>query len=379
MKRSQNAPVIFINRDGAIIKEFEKYTPSSYWKKGVFAGLSKIEKYGSYETVLYSHWQKFTDANLPGENYREQQNNILVTLSGENINFDDVIIDFSRESKEGNEDFLSLFKVYTGDNYDLSHSYVIGSGTEDMQLAHHLGVKCLLFSTEDEVEKIVAVHPELDGVVTLTTGLWSDITQLLVGHEQRPDRTAQVERKTKETQITLSVNLDGTGQGRIKTGISFFDHMLEQVIRHSGIDMNLSAEGDLEVDEHHTVEDIAICMGLAIKQALGDKRGISRYGFDLLPMDEVLAECAIDFSGRPYFNWDVPLQREYIGTFATEMFPHFFKSFSDAAACNLDLKVNEGNSHHMIEAIFKCFSKSVKMAVHRYPNNNDLPSTKGVL
>ncbi len=208
---------------------------------------------------------------------------------------------------------------------------------------------------------------------------WLDISSLLVPDKSLAHRRAKLERNTRETQISLSIDLDGSGKGLLRTGVGFFDHMLEQVVKHSRCDIEGKVAGDLEVDEHHTVEDLGICLGLAFKEALGDKRGINRYGHDILIMDDVICTCAIDFSGRPYLLWKVDFRREEVGGFPTEMFQHFFKSFSDAAQCNLSIEVSEGNTHHQAEAIFKAFARAAKMAVRRIPGSRELPSTKGVL
>jgi len=257
-----------------------------------------------------------------------------------------------------------------------------------MKLAHDMGIKGIWFTYKDIFERKDLAsdlipdkieYENLKSIIALQSNNWLEVANFLVGTDNRLARTATVIRNTKETKIELSVNLDGSGKGNIETGIEFFDHMLAQVLRHSNMDINLKAQGDLGVDEHHTVEDIAIVLGTAIREALGDKRGISRYGFNLLTMDEVLAQCALDFSGRPYFVWDVEFKREYIGSFPTEMFEHFFKSFSDGAMCNLNISVSPGNSHHMIEAVYKCFAKAIRQAIYRYPFSNELPSTKGVL
>lgn len=382
MKEHPFVPVLFVDREGTILQDtrldgFGKV----HWIPGVFAGLSKIRKFGDFSLVMLSQQMGVGTAAFSRESFLPVHQWVLDTLAGERICFDDVHVDFSLEGDNcpGHLPSPSLLASYTAGAYDLDHSFLIGGKLMDVELASSLGCKVILFAEKQAGAALLADRKELAPAVVFISDDWQEIASFLVGGEEREDRKATIIRNTAETRITLSVNLDGTGKGNMHTGIGFLDHMLAQVLRHSQIDMDLSADGDLEVDEHHTVEDIAIVMGSAIKQALGDKWGISRYGFDLLPMDDVLAQGAIDFSGRPFFHWNVPFRREYVGTFPTEMFGHFFKSFSDAAACNLDLKVSQGNAHHMIEAVFKCFAKSLKMAVHRYPYSNELPSTKGVL
>jgi imidazoleglycerol-phosphate dehydratase/histidinol-phosphatase len=267
---------------------------------------------------------------------------------------------------------------YTSERFDLPNSVVIGDRLTDVQLAKNLGCKAVWFTGKQNVIQLEE-HPELKDSVLYISNDWNDIACFLLGDGRHLSRQAIVTRVTKETQIELSVNLDGTGNGHITTGIGFFDHMLEQIVKHTGFDVELHAHGDLAVDEHHTVEDVAITLGEAVLKALGDKRGISRYGCELLPMDDVLAQCAIDFSGRPDLVWEGEFKREYVGSFPTEMVRHFFKSFSDSSRCNLNLKVSDGNAHHQIEALFKAFSHAMRQAVRRYYWSDGLPSTKGVL
>lgn len=264
--------------------------------------------------------------------------------------------------------------------YDLSNSYVIGDRLTDVQLAVNLGAKAILFLPPNGLSAVQSADVDgltdaMQAVIALKTGDWDEIYAFL----RLPARTATVERNTKETQIRVDLNLDGTGRADIHTGLGFFDHMLDQVAKHSGSDLSIHVDGDLHIDEHHTIEDTALALGEAYRRALGDKRGISRYGF-LLPMDEALAQVGIDFSGRPWLVWSADFKREKIGDMPTEMFYHFFKSFSDTALCNLNIKVEGDNEHHKIESIFKAFAKSIKMAVRRNIDELDnLPSTKGVL
>jgi imidazoleglycerol-phosphate dehydratase/histidinol-phosphatase len=391
MKKISNKPFLLIDRDGVIVNEMQVDTfEKIIYKPYVFNGLSQVCREGNFEVVLVSNQDGVGTPSFPFETFYGPHNRIINTLENEGIRFDDVCIDFSNpeDNCPGRKPKTGMLESYKNNGYDLQNSFMIGDRLTDMKLAKAMGIKGIWFTSKDIFEKkdlAVELIPskeeyeELKDIIALQSNNWLEVANFLVGSDNRLPRTASFSRNTKETKIDLTVNLDGSGKGEIKTGIEFFDHMLEQVLRHSNIDIMLKAEGDLGVDEHHTVEDIAIVLGKAIGEALGDKRGISRYGFNLLTMDEVLAQCALDFSGRPYFVWDVDFKREYIGTFPTEMFEHFFKSFSDAAQCNLNISVSSGNSHHMIEAIYKCFAKAIRQAVYRYPFSNELPSTKGVL
>jgi imidazoleglycerol-phosphate dehydratase/histidinol-phosphatase len=246
---------------------------------------------------------------------------------------------------------------------------------DDLAKQSHAEEKSEGFVVAPEPEAIASlIHAES---VIFTD--WQRVETFLLGSREQAFRSAGLQRKTKETDIFLSLLLDGTGLAEISTGLPFFDHMLDQIARHARFDIQLTCSGDVQVDEHHTVEDVAIVLGQAVAKALGDKRGINRYGFELLPMDDCLAEVALDFSGRSWFVWDVSFSRDTVGTFPTELFSHFFKSFSDEAKCNLHMKVSEGNAHHQAEALFKAFARALRSAVFRYPGSNDLPSTKGVL
>lgn len=391
MKKISNKPFLLIDRDGVLVNAMQINTfEKIVYKPGVFNGLSQICREGNFEVVLLSNQDGVGTPHFPFKSFYGPHNRIIQTLEGEGIKFDDVCIDFSypEDNCPGRKPNTGMLSQYKNNGYDLQNSFMIGDRLTDMRLANSMGIKGIWFTDSDifnkkdidpELIPSREEYEELKNTIVLQSDNWLEVSNFLVGKDNRLSRKSSISRNTKETKIELSVNLDGSGKGDITTGIDFFDHMLEQVLRHSNVDIKLKAEGDLCVDEHHTVEDIAIVLGNAIRKALGDKRGISRYGFNLLTMDEVLAQCAIDFSGRPYFVWDVEFQREYIGTFPTEMFEHFFKSFSDAAQCNLNITVSSGNSHHMIEAIYKCFAKSIRQAVYRYPFSNELPSTKGML
>jgi imidazoleglycerol-phosphate dehydratase/histidinol-phosphatase len=302
----------------------------------------------------------------------------METLKGEGITFDAEHIDYSlpEDNCPGRKPGIGMLTEYMDGSYDLEHSVVIGDRPTDVLLAKNIGCKAIWFADESRATEL---GDDLKEVCILVSDNWAAIASFLLDEHNLSPRTARLERKTKETEISLKLNLDGGSLGSIHTHIPFFDHMLEQVLRHSGCDLDLHAHGDLVVDEHHTVEDVGIALGTAFREALGDKRGINRYGAEILPMDEVLAQVALDFSGRPYLQWDVSFKREYIGTFPTEMVEHFFKSFSDSAGCNLSLKVSEGNAHHQCEALFKAFARAIKEAVHRNPYSMELPTTKGML
>lgn len=291
----------------------------------------------------------------------------MKTLEGENIYFSKVHIDrsFEHENKPTRKPSTGMLTEYLTGDYDLENSFVIGDRLTDVKLAENLGAKAILIVREAPAN--LSVNCEL------ATDDWEEIYRFL----RYPERIAEIQRDTKETKIFISVNLDGTGKSNMQTGLGFFDHMLDQLARHSGCDVTIKVEGDLEVDEHHTIEDTALALGEAFSKALGDKRGIERYGY-LLPMDDVLAQVAIDFSGRNWLVWDAEFKREKIGDMPTEMFYHFFKSFTDTARCNLNVKVEGDNEHHKIESIFKAWAKSIKMAVKR-GESNAIPSTKGIL
>ena len=321
--------------------------------------------------------------SFPEETFWPAHNKMLTTLAGENVNFAAVHIDrhFPRDNAPTRKPGTGMLTQYLSGDYDLANSYVIGDRLTDVQLAVNLGAKAILFlPNAGEASPVqsadgFALTDAMRDAIAFTTGDWDEIYAFL----RLPARTATVERNTKETQIRVDLNLDGTGRADMQTGLGFFDHMLDQVAKHSGADLSIRVQGDLHIDEHHTIEDTALALGEAYRRALGNKRGISRYGF-LLPMDEALAQVAIDFSGRPWLVWDAEFRREKIGDMPTEMFFHFFKSFADAALCNLNVKVEGDNEHHKIEAAFKAFAKAINMAVRRDIRALDnLPSTKGVL
>ncbi len=371
--------VLFLDRDGIIVEEMQvdsldkiQYIP------GVFGALSKLRSSGQFYFAMVSNQDGVGTPSFPKESFEIPHQRILETLAGEGVTFDALHIDYSlpEDNCPGRKPGIGMLGEYMTGSYDLEHSVVIGDRLTDVQLAKNIGCKAIWFADPKRKDEL---DDQLKDICIFISDNWAQIASFLLEDSHLAPRTASLERVTKETQIQLKLNLDGGGLGTIHTHLPFFDHMLEQVLRHSGCDISLHAEGDLLVDEHHTVEDVGIALGQSFKQALGDKRGINRYGFEVLVMDEVLAQVALDFSNRPYFQWDVPFNREYVGSFPTEMVQHFFKSFSDSASCNLSMKVGEGNVHHQCEALFKAFARALKSAAHRNPYSDVLPSTKGML
>jgi imidazoleglycerol-phosphate dehydratase/histidinol-phosphatase len=317
--------------------------------------------------------------SFPEETFWPVQNKIMQAFENEGVKFEAVYIDptFPEDNAPTRKPGTAMLTKYIGNpEYDLRNSYVIGDRITDVKLAENLGCKAIWLNNGSlrGTKEIAESAEELKPWIALETVDWNKIYEFL----KLSSRKILHSRDTKETQIAVSLNLDGKGEADIYTGIGFFDHMLEQIARHGNMDLNIQVKGDLHIDEHHTIEDVAITLGEAMHQALGDKRGIERYGF-LLPMDDCLAQVAIDFGGRSWLVWDAEFKREKIGEMPTEMFYHFFKSFSDAAKCNLNIKAEGTNEHHKIEAVFKAFAKAIKMAVRRDVNNMQLPSTKGVL
>lgn len=358
---------LFIDRDGTIIIEPEDEQIDSlekleYYPK-VFQYLSLIAKELEYELVMVSNQDGLGTDSFPEETFWPAHNKMLKALENEGILFDEILIDrsFPHENLPTRKPGTGLVTHYMKGGYDLANSFVIGDRETDVALAKNMGTKSIFLNSEPNKE------------ATLTTTDWGEIYRYL---KQEP-RTGNVSRKTSETDITVSINLDGVGKSNIATGLNFFDHMLEQIARHGGIDVNIQSKGDLHVDEHHTIEDVGIALGEAFVQALGKKKGIARYGF-LLPMDDCLVHAAIDFGGRPWLMWDVNFKREKVGDMPTEMVMHFFKSFSDNARCNLNIKAEGENEHHKIEAIFKAFAKAIKMAI-KLGETEGIPSTKGTI
>ena len=359
--------VLFIDRDGTIIEEpadeqidtFEKLT----FLPGAITCLSKIAKETDFEFVMITNQDGLGTRSFPENTFWPVQNKILEILKGEGVLFAEIFIDKTTPEQKAptRKPGTAMLVKYLATGIDLNSSYVIGDRLTDVELAKNLGCKVILIGNEDVPE------------VELSTKDWNDIYKYL---KQIP-RTATVHRKTSETDIEIELNLDGSGKSEISTGIGFFDHMLEQIARHGNLDLRIQMKGDLIIDEHHTVEDVAIVLGEAIQKALGGKKGIERYGF-VLPMDDCLAQVVLDFGGRPWLVWNVKFLREKIGELPTELFFHFFKSFSDNAKCNLNINAEGENEHHKIEAIFKAFAKALKLAVNQTDNFN-LLTTKGVL
>lgn len=370
--------VLFIDRDGTLIVEPpDDFQIDSLEKlefiPGCITALNKIVSELDYELVMVTNQDGLGTDSFPENTFWPAQNKMLKTLEGENIIFQDIIIDktFEKDQQPTRKPGTALLTKYFSEEYDLTNSFVIGDRITDLQLAKNLGAKGILLKNNLHQYDI---NSDLKNSLALTTHHWKDIYQFL----KLPARTSTIERNTKETEIRIQLNLDGNGQANIKTGLSFFDHMLDQIAKHSGVDLLIDVKGDLQVDEHHTIEDTAIALGEAFLKALGDKKGIERYAF-VLPMDDCLAQVAIDFGGRNWLVWDADFKREKIGDMPTEMFLHFFKSFSDASKSNLNIKAEGDNEHHKIEAIFKGLAKCIKQAVKRDPNNMQLPSTKGLL
>lgn len=361
--------ILFIDRDGTIIKEPpEDYQVDSLEKlefiPGAISSLKKINDELDYLFVMVTNQDGLGTDSFPEETFWPAQNKMLKTLEGEGVLFGEILIDksFDKDNLPSRKPGIGLLTDYLNGNFDLKNSYVIGDRATDVQLAKNLGSKSIVLGEACEGASRVAKN-------------WKDIYDFL----RIPDRIGKVIRTTNETDIRIEINLDGTGTTQIHTGLGFFDHMLDQIGKHAGIDLAISVKGDLHVDEHHTVEDTAIALGETFLQALGNKKGISRYGF-LLPMDDSLAQVALDFGGRPWLVWEAEFKRDKVGDVPTELFYHFFKSFSDASKCNLNIKMSGENEHHKIEAIFKAIAKCIKMAVKRNPDElNKLPSTKGML
>lgn len=359
--------VLFIDRDGTIIKEPADFQIDSFDKleflPNAINNLSRIAKELNYELVMVSNQDGLGTNSFPEHTFYPVQNFILQMLENEGIKFVDVFIDpsFEHENKNTRKPETGMLGKYIYGDYDLANSYVIGDRLTDIKLAENLGSKSIYISEQGNKG------------ATITTLDWNKIYQYL---KELP-RVGIVSRETLETKIDVEVNLDGTGKSDINTGLKFFDHMLEQISKHGNLDLKIQVEGDLEIDEHHTIEDTAIALGDAFSRALGSKKAIERYGF-LLPMDDCLAQVALDFGGRPWLVWEAEFNRERVGDVPTELFSHFFKSFSDQARCNLNIKVEGDNEHHKIESIFKAFAKAIKMAVAKTDNFN-IPSTKGIL
>lgn len=353
--------ILFIDRDGTLIEEPSDEQIDSFDKlkftEGVFRNLSFIRSHLDFKFVMVSNQDGLGTSSFPEETFWPVHNFILQTFESEGVTFDDILIDrhFPEDNSPTRKPATGLVEKYLSNpDYDIAGSYVIGDRDTDRQFAENMGCKSLILGR--------------DGMT------WDKIVEILFAGE----RTAEVVRTTAETDIRVSVNLDGTGRCDISTGLGFFDHMLEQIGRHGMIDLIVRTRGDLHVDEHHTIEDTAIALGECLLRAFGDKRGIERYGY-CLPMDDCLCSVALDFGGRPWLVWDADFRRERVGDMPTEMFLHFFKSLSDSARMNLNIKAEGTNEHHKIEGIFKALARSLKMAVRRDIYHYELPSTKGML
>ena len=374
--------VLFIDRDGTIIKEtideqIDGFDKMIFYPK-CLSYLSKIAKELDYELVMITNQDGLGTAKFPEETFWPVHNFIMKTYENEGIIFDKVFIDksFPYENKNTRKPGTGLLIAYFSEEYDLENSFVIGDRLTDVELAKNLGSKAIFINDETHLgtAEISVKQEELQPIIALETNDWQQIYEFL----KLKNRTASITRKTNETAIGITLNLDGTGKSNINTGISFFDHMLDQIARHGQMDLDIQVKGDLKVDEHHTIEDTAIVLGEVFAKALGNKLGIERYGF-CLPMDDCLAQVAIDFGGRNWLVWEAEFKREMIGQMPTEMFFHFFKSFTDGAKSNLNIKAEGTNEHHKIEAIFKAFAKAIKVAVKRDTEKMILPSTKGML
>jgi imidazoleglycerol-phosphate dehydratase/histidinol-phosphatase len=376
--------VLFIDRDGTLIKEAPPtYQIDSFEKlefyPGMFTWLSRIAKEFDYQLVMPTNQDGLGTSSFPEETFWPVHNFILKNLLAEGINFSDVLIDksFASENKPTRKPATGMFTKYINNtDYDLANSLVIGDRITDVQLAINLGCKAIWLNNDPDLggAEIKDTLHSLQSTIVLETTEWKKIYEFL----KLGNRCVTHERNTNETKISIELNLDGNSKTEIKTGLHFFDHMLDQLGRHSNADLQITVKGDLHIDEHHTIEDTAIALGEAFAKALGNKAGISRYGF-MLPMDDCLAQVAIDFGGRSWLVWDAKFSREKIGDMPTEMFYHFFKSFSEAAKCNLNIKAEGENEHHKIESIYKALAKSIKMAVKRDIDNMQLPTTKGIL
>lgn len=360
--------VLFIDRDGTLVIEppidfqLDSLEKLEFYPK-VFRNLARIVQELDYELVMVTNQDGLGTDSFPENTFWPVQNKIIQAFENEGIVFSEILIDksFPEQNLPTRKPGIGLLKHYIKGNYDLKNSFVIGDRMTDVQLAENLGCQSIFISADDS-EK-----------ASLTTNSWQEIYKFL---SQQP-RTATVIRNTNETKIEVDLNLDGSGKSAIQTGLGFFDHMLEQIAKHGNMDLNVSVKGDLYIDEHHTIEDVGIALGEVFAKALGSKKGIERYGF-VLPMDDCLAQVSLDFGGRSWLVWEANFNREKIGEMPTEMFSHFFKSFTDGAKCNLNIKCEGENEHHKIESIFKAFARTLKLAVKK-DGSNAIPSTKGIL
>ncbi len=370
---------LFIDRDGTLVIEpQDNYQVDSLEKLEfypfVFRNMYHIATKLDFELVMVSNQDGMGTGRYPADIFNKVQKKIITAFENEGVTFNEVLIDSSmpEDNAPTRKPRTGLLKKYIEGDYDLEQSYVIGDRLTDIELAKNLGAKGILLTHDNKIKEIE--KQELTESCKLITDNWSDICDFLSVEE----RSAKVEKTTKETKVSIELYLDGKGTVEVFTGLGFFDHMLQQIGKHSGCDLKINTEGDLDVDEHHTIEDTALALGEAYSKALGSRRGIERYGY-ILPMDDCLAQVVLDFSGRSWLEWDVKFKREKIGDLPTEMFMHFFKSFADNAGCNLNIKAEGDNEHHKAEAVFKGLGKAIKMAIKRDVFNYELPSTKGVL
>ena len=373
--------VLFIDRDGTLTVEPSDFQLDAYDKlvfyPGVFKYLGNIVRDLDYDLVMVTNQDGLGTDSFPETDFWPTQNFLINTFKNEGIVFKEVFIDrtFSEDNAPTRKPGTAMLESYMNNNsYDLKNSFVIGDRLTDMQLAKNLGCKGIFIDNNAALGADEVTDQDLENTIAFKTKAWEEIYRKLL----MKDRAVFYSRNTKETQIDIEINLDGVGESKVETGLPFFDHMLDQLSRHGGIDLSLKTNGDLEIDEHHTIEDTAIAIGEAFSKALGDKKGIERYGFTL-PMDDALAQVSIDFGGRSWLVWEADFRREMIGKMPTEMFYHFFKSFADGAKANLNVKAEGTNEHHKIEAIFKAFAKAIKMAIKRDEEKMILPSTKGSL
>jgi imidazoleglycerol-phosphate dehydratase/histidinol-phosphatase len=375
--------ILFVDRDGTMIKEPVDEQIDSFDKLEFYPGalqyLPKIADELSYELVMVTNQDGLGTSSFPEDTFWPVQNFILKTFENEGVKFSNIIIDrtFPAENAPTRKPGTALLTQYLDkEKYDLKNSFTIGDRRNDVLLGKNLGAKAIWLNNNSDLggAEFKDNNSDIKDIIALETTDWEKIYEFL----KLGERVVEHKRTTKETDIYVKINLDGKGEAKVSTGLHFFDHMLDQIARHGSIDLEVNAKGDLHIDEHHTIEDTGIALGEVFAEALGNKKGIERYGF-CLPMDDCLAQAAIDFGGRNWLVWDAEFKREKIGEMPTEMFYHFFKSFSDAAKCNLNIKAEGQNEHHKIEAIFKAFAKAIKMAVKRDVNNMVLPSTKGLL
>jgi len=374
--------VLFIDRDGTLIKEpadeqIDAFEKLDFYPKAL-TYMGRIARELDFELVMITNQDGLGTDAFPEASFWPVHNFMLKTFEGEGCVFDRILIDrtFPRDNAPTRKPGIGMLGDYFLEGYDLAGSFVIGDRLTDVELAKNLGAKGIFINDQTQlgVGEITVKREELDSHIALESNDWERIYEFL----KMGSRKAEIARKTHETDVKVSLNLDGTGKSKIDTGLAFFDHMLDQLARHGQMDLEIAVDGDLEVDEHHTIEDTAIALGEAFSLALGNKLGMERYGY-CLPMDDCLAQVALDFGGRNWLVWDATFKRERIGEMPTEMFLHFFKSFSDGAKANLNIKAEGTNEHHKIEAIFKAFAKAIKMALKRDPEKMVLPSTKGTL